>query len=291
MKPRTIGLAVILVANAFALGGVALNRMGEPESQLVLSQRELRLLGDHAGSENSGVSMELNWCLGDSAIAYDTTAEEVMYSGRCSTRTPRWLNAERLREIGFDTSIGARDPRAERYYTNNLSRPALVVLELGSVWHEREVQNARAFLATREAALAKAPDSSALKLEVSRLRRRVSWIDRGKTRLYLVDVGASVERLRAKYPDRSRFVILPATIRARLERSPSGNDSVWVGGEINTVIGAEVNVPAKDQSLVRDAVSAYRYEDGLPAVEKNIAVTMAFGRRLEPWIRSVARIK
>src|SRR5690606_12121573 len=45
MSPRALtfalGAAIILAANAVALGGVAWNRSGEPESRVALSQREL----------------------------------------------------------------------------------------------------------------------------------------------------------------------------------------------------------------------------------------------------------
>lgn len=42
-RGRTLiaGIAIILVVNAIALGGVAYNRSGTPESTLHLSQREL----------------------------------------------------------------------------------------------------------------------------------------------------------------------------------------------------------------------------------------------------------
>ena len=56
------GAALILVANAVALVGVAYNRHGDPESMLLLTQREALLPYSWGFErENSGVTLTLQW--------------------------------------------------------------------------------------------------------------------------------------------------------------------------------------------------------------------------------------
>ena len=64
-SPRALfllALALLAATNAIVLVHVAANRRGEPESRLVLSERELALpYRSHA--ENSGLSLQLRWQL------------------------------------------------------------------------------------------------------------------------------------------------------------------------------------------------------------------------------------
>ena len=273
MTPRAIGLALILVANAFALGGVAWNRAGSPESAVTLTQRELTVSSDMPRSENSGVTLRLSWCLGDST-AVEFLPEEERITGypiaTCFERTPSWLNAAMMRKLGFDTSLDVHDSQAARYYSRRLERPAFYVAELGGAWHERHLSAAQAELARREAELEKAPDSTALKRVVKAARGRFESVQNSATRLYLIDAGSDVAELRAKYADRSRYMILPGTVKATVRRRYDGSDtSASLGGVISSVLSDEINLPAKYKPL-----------------PKTFAATIAIGKRLQPWIRT-----
>ena len=66
MKILAAGAALIVLANAVALTGVYLNRSGEPDSRVVLSQRELGMTwGWQADRDNSGMVLGLNWRVHD----------------------------------------------------------------------------------------------------------------------------------------------------------------------------------------------------------------------------------
>lgn len=274
LRMPALGLAVIVIANAFALGGAAWNRSGQPESQLAVSERELRVLSAYPPrTENSGVTLRLQWCVGDSTSMAAGMGEGMASEGNCYNRSPDWLTANRLRELGFDLSVPPSDPRAQRYYSHQLARPALFVFELGGNWQDRALEANRAALAAREAVLALTPDSALLQREVRSMRRRVDWIENGMTRLYLIDAGSSLESLRARYPDRSRYAILSGTVKPALRRwSVVPKDSLWIGGEIGRISGENMNVKAA-------------YQDRLD--EKTFALTLGIGKRLEPWIITV----
>ena len=112
----TAGLALIAITNAIALGGAAYNRSGQPDSSLALSDRELQVpYAAWSESENSGLSLRLNWRVlpvpapGDSVYGY--------FGGRGST--PAWLDAQKMASLGF--SPDAPTAFAKALSNNNLN--------------------------------------------------------------------------------------------------------------------------------------------------------------------------
>jgi hypothetical protein len=53
--------AIIVVANALALAHALRNRVGTPEARLTLTQRELRYVNGFPPSDDSGVTLRLEW--------------------------------------------------------------------------------------------------------------------------------------------------------------------------------------------------------------------------------------
>ena len=99
-RRRTLfaGLALILVVNGFVLSGVALNRTGEPESLVQLSERELQLpYRGWNSKENSGVELSLRWRVNAGSGTQDGYYGYVSYGG-----TAAWLDEEKMTALGFD---------------------------------------------------------------------------------------------------------------------------------------------------------------------------------------------
>ena len=91
-----VGLALLVLTNAVALGGVAYNRSGEPDAVLKLGERELSppYVWNDKG-ENSGLSLKLQW---------RGTPPAARLRGKAaywSDRNPAWLDARKMRELGF----------------------------------------------------------------------------------------------------------------------------------------------------------------------------------------------
>jgi hypothetical protein len=277
-----IGLAIIVLANAVALGGAAYNRMGEPESRIVLTQRELTIESDRFRSENSGMTARLDWCAPDStALAEGPTRQ---YRFACDSRTPDWLNGERLAALGFDLRVDGPADASGRY-TRTSTREAFVVLDVRSEWLEQAIQRARALLVDREAVFPQSPDSAKVRAEVENLRRRVDWLEHSASRLYVIDAGPRLDALRAKYPDRSRYAILRGKISAHVRRGDfSEPDAIHTVGEIRSIQGDRFNVPARYQRTL----ALNEFGTRPPRTPSDIVeITVAFGKRLEPWIAGV----
>ena len=153
LSPRTMllaGAALILLVNAVALGGVYLNRSGEPESRLRLSERELGLpWGWSRGTENSGLALGLIWRVNDVHAGGEYYAgNSYGYSGG----TPVWLDEARMRALGFDTAPVAESSEGRRRFERQQRREVLLVMELaGPAWQQAQ-ERARANAARHDAA-------------------------------------------------------------------------------------------------------------------------------------------
>lgn len=237
------GLALILVVNVVVLAGVAYNRSGEPEAQLKLSQRELPMPGEWGlEGENSGVNLTIAWRVhpGPGSDAYDFGHS---YGGEAT-----WLDRAKLETLGFDLT---EPPLRE---TRQLPRDALLVLEVDGPAYQ--------------AALRRAEERARRKPEEWMLRQ-LKHERETSSRLFVVDAGADLAALRAKYPNRSQYAIVKGKVR--IYRASRGKAAAGFVAGVNIT---SVHVPVEmHRALRRDGA----YE-----------ATVAFGRRLEPWLRTAS---
>jgi hypothetical protein len=251
-KGLWIAAAVVIACNAFTLTRAGLNRNGEPEAVLDLTERELRLAPRE--TDNTAIVLRLEW----SGLEPNNAANPV----------PDWFDAAKLASLGFDCRLPATAENAA-HYRGAAPRSVYAALENdGDAW--------RRYL-----------DGLASQQERDAASRR--------PRLVLVDVGTDASALRARYPDRRRTVIVPATAGLSLVQPLSGKP--FLRGRINVVYPFELNVPKELRSVLEPirprAVSmADRQSGQMNAVgEPRYRVSVKWGRSLEPWIAAVAPMK
>ena len=273
------GLALIALTNAIALGGVAWNRSGEPESVLKLTSREVwEPYGFGIDREGGGLQLSIHW----RALAGDTNVEYyVDIFG-----PPEWLNEAKLAELGFDVSPPRETRRASRRYDRQLPKEALVVLELDGLAYQKALERARE-RAAREAAKGAetgktGPGSPAEQAAESLKREQTS-----NSRLFAVDAGRDAQGLRAKYPDRTRYAIVQGKVRPQY-LSGRGKEARWTG-YIDDIQNAQVNVPLEFRKALESAGRATA-RAGTPGATP-FEVTVAFGKRFEPWIIAASAAK
>lgn len=253
-------LLVIVLTNAVALGGAWWNRSGEAESQLALSQRELRLPWRGLDRESSGLALALTWRV----VPSDRNNVYWEYS---RGGTPEWLDKAKMESLGFDMS-----PRSgrSRWNERELSRDVLLVLELDGESYRRALERARQHLAAEETKLAAMPESNE---KTSRLKSAADQLgreERENSRLFVVDAGRDLAALRGKYPDRARYAIVRGQVRPSW--AGDGNENL-ARGYVSNVSIAGINVPHALRPLLSES----------PAQQKFVAA-VTFGQRLEPWI-------
>jgi hypothetical protein len=276
------GLAVIVAVNAIALAGALYNRSGEPESTLVLTDRELTIpySDPDAKRENTGLSVRLEWCAARSHMR--SRGEDLIYNGTgCYDRSPRWLDSARLAAFGFDLD---RDPRAAgspEYYNRQRPRPAFVVLELAGPAYRAMLEEYRVLSAAADSARLAYPDSMPLQRRAKTAHDGFTSFERQSTRLFAVDAGPSLDELRARYPDRRVYAIVRGTVRPRVMFA----DLPIVLGEIRDVDPTRIHVPKQFRPGFEGLLprSSYPRSRG-SAQAQSREFTIAFGKRLEPWM-------
>ncbi len=103
-------------------------------------------------------------------------------------------------------------------------------------------------------------------------------------RLFVVDASPSLEELSARYPDMGKFLIVRGVVRARVEVAkglPIGAPEFRYTGFVAQILPAVIHVPLPDAAILR-LLGPRR-----PGQEARYAVTLQFGRRLEPWVAAV----
>ena len=279
-----LAAAMVLLADAVALTGVARNRSAEPDATLELTERELEL--PYVRKEDTGLALRLSWQA--SRSDYDWGP-------------PDWLDKAKLEEIGYDCSLPLDDPLAETWYGKARTRQIYAVLEHeGESWkewligQERELEELAGEVDRRE----RTP------VDLTLARERLERDRRLKSRLFLIDVGRDPAVLRAKYSDRARFIVTPALVDLDyVDRGPA-HGGPYLAGSIRGLMVSELHVP-RDKRSVLDAILASREkmeqererareasshasepddEEHRPAY----TVTIAYGRRHEPWVVAVS---
>jgi hypothetical protein len=250
------GLALLVLANAVVLLGVAYNRSGASDGLLQLSERELRLppTGWGVARDNSGIALRIDW----------------------RTGKPGWLDRGKLQSLGFDVS-GTDTPAARQRYSKQLPREVLLVMELDGPAYRASLSAARAEAERSEAKLASDPQNRAYRASAASAQRMLDYEEQGASRLFIVDAGLDAAALRARYPDLGHYAIVRGTV------APGS----WAAGSVSGVSIDEINVPARYRQVFTSMPRTYQYR-ALPPPQGRYRVTVAYGRRLEPWIVAVS---
>jgi hypothetical protein len=257
------GIALIVAVNALVLAGVAWNRSGEPGSRLTLTQREAQLPYDfgHDG-ERGGAAVTLAWRVPATWHEADD-GHAFNYS-----RGADWLDAARLRALGFDLSGDERTHRA--------SREVLLVLELaGDAW-QASIEHARR---AHDALVARGTTNKAEENAVLSAQQSLQYEIDKASRLFAIDAGLDAAALRARYPDHARHAIVAATVRPLVRRD---KEQLTISGQIEAVSVSSITVPHALRIAMAD-VDRNDVDTGRASFELDVA----WGRRFEPWVSAV----
>jgi hypothetical protein len=254
--------AIVVVANALALVHAARNRTGTPDAEMTLTQRELRYFSGSAADDDSGVTLYLE-CTDPGSSPWPGELEKPAI----------WLDRQKLQSLGFACSLNAASPDAARYYQRQRPRQAFVALEYeGAAW--------RAWVEGYERALAE-----------QKAKKQAHWIDdvAHHTHLFAIDAALDPVKLRARYPDRSTVVIIPAVIAMAVDPFP------YPGIKLDPkrsprVIGRIQQLPSSIH-VPRPFSDEFRHLNRPPGEGWNkdlsYRVHLRYGASHEPWITGV----
>jgi hypothetical protein len=279
LKTLAAGAALILLVNVVALSGVYFNRSGEPDARLTLSQRELGVPWDwRVPRDNSGLVLGLNWRVPDGS------AVEYSYGGYgYHGGTPDWLDEPRMKALGFDTAAVAETSEGRRRFERQLPREALLVLELAGPSWQQALERARVNAARHEAARLANADSKEFVAKAKHAQEQLKNEETRNSRLFAIDLGLDRAALRAKYPDRGRYLILKATLRPRLETQ---DKKTRVTGYVSELAVQRINVPHALRPVLEPGLRKLPHTPIAP--DAMFEATVAVGQRLEPWIEAIS---
>lgn len=249
-----VAVGLVVVADAIALGGAALNRQDDPEAEVELTERELPM--SWRREEDTGISLRLRW-----------SAE-----GQAD-----WFDRAKLEETGFDCSPPIDARTQEIHYAKLLPRDVFVVLEYGGASWARWLEREEAEIAERAEEVER---GEALPEQLETAKELFERARATRTRLFAVDAGLEAEALRQRYPDRGRFLILPAV--AQVDRYHLASERE-LRGEIRRILVDRVHVPRR----LRPPLESLGQDSPWEEREPRYRVVLAVGHRYEPWIRAV----
>jgi hypothetical protein len=242
--------AIIVLANIFALAHALRNRVGSPDAEVTLTQREL-VYFNRLADDDSGMTLHLQWTDPDPRnLPWPSQAEN----------PNTWLNQQALQRLGFNCSLSPASPGASRFYQRQRPREAFVALEYDRLGWQTWLEAWQHAVAEQKA-----------KTQFN------AFNDDGSHRSHLVPIDADLDsrKLRARHPDRTAIIIVPALIAVTLQSFPKR--PAQVAGRIQQ-LPSSIHVPRPSSEefrrLSRNQTRTYR-------------VQLRYGALLEPWVIGV----
>lgn len=275
-----LGFALILIANAIALLGVASNRSGKPEALIELTERELTL-PCRSNDENSGLALHLDWRI----VQENHDDIYPIYSHWGHWGSPVWFNAQKLTELGFVID----DVTCPEEYSKRkepLPKDAFIMLEYDEESYQKALQRAEMVLKKAEDALKTNEEDKDLQDRFKKAKTNLEEERTSESRLFAIDAGLDAGKLRQRYPDRSKFIVMRGIVELEC---PSDKNEKEVVGRIADIRIDRINVPLTHRKLF-DSILAQNKPDECAPKRFRYKVEVAYGSRFEPWIQRIDKM-
>lgn len=287
-----VGIVLVAAVNLGIAATVVYDRAGEPDMVLMLDERELPM-ADDARDDNSAV--QLVWRFQAAAPSRDTREPGL----------PVALGPSQLAALGFDVSVRPGDPVAARFYAAVPGRPAYVVFDTADAavrpriaeWQARARAEVREGITTSVPGDTPAEAGDTAAEEAPFDESFVAAAPARASRLVPIDAAPDAAALRARYPDRQRYLILSTVVRLRLFDPDARAGGPALYGEIGLVLPSRLLVPhASRQAFDQLRPSPGRPQRPAPAGGITLAqspwppryrVELIVGRRYRPRIGRV----
>jgi hypothetical protein len=265
-----VGLALIAVTNAIALGAVGYNRSGEAESALTLTERELQVVNwSWPDNDNSSIDLRLQWRV------KETYSQDYDY-GHWSDD---WLTEEQLRSLGFNISRPAETYDGLARHPRDPSKVVFFALEYDGPAYQAALEQRRNRVEYLTELAARNAEDPTFAERLKGVRKALVNEEENASRLFIVDANLAQHELRKRYPDRTRYAILRGRLSTHVAGEP-GKQRIAAGPPELDI--EQIRVPHSFRALLeplRDR-TRYTYNQGPP----RFSATINVGRKLEPWI-------
>ena len=272
-----LGFVLLLAVNIFVLLGGSANRSEKPETLIELTERELAL-PYKSDDENSGLALKLDWRI------INDEADPCRYYGNWGV--PIWFNARKLIELGFTIDETTCSYKYSNREKEPLPKDAFIVFEYDGTAYQEALKRAEECLNKAEAALKAHTTDKDTQDRFENAKRRLEQERATESRLFAIDAGLNADKLRERYSDRSKFIIMPGVVELTCR---SYNKKREVVGCISDIRVEKINVPLKHRKLF-DAIVAQDKFGRRKQQGPRYKVEVAYGSRFEPWIKAVKEV-
>ncbi len=270
-----IGFLLLLAVNLLVLAGVAANRRAPAESQVVLTERELKWL-NHSHSENSGMTLKLNW-----RVFVDNET-----AGLYSTWTsPEWFGMEKLKELGFSFPVDLHK-NGVRKRKRPHKKEAVIVLEKNSSCFRKSVDIRKKAVKKVQQQLELEPENQELRNRLERLETQLRQEQISGSRLFAVDAGLNPDKLRQQYPDRHRYLLVRGVVGYRYDFATMAGGKSEPRGYVSRLNNGVIHVSLPYRKRL-DTLIAEKKNGESPRYR----IELTYGQRLEPWITGVYSVE
>lgn len=160
-----------------------------------------------------------------------------------------WLDRVKLESLGFDCEGALRDPKRRP-----LDRPAFLVLEYnGAAWEEWQKS-------------------------IDERKVAPGFLKAAQSRLFVIDAAKTPEPLLAKYTDRKKYLIARGVVRLFVNTWDQKTQNPRLQASISELLPGTIHAPLPLSNMLANRSAS------TPAADFHYAVTLAYGRRFEPWV-------
>ena len=282
-KQAIMATALLVLTNIIVLAGVAYNRSGDTKTSILLTERELTLpYRSYSNKENSGLSLRLNW----NVIPSNTFENNYRsyYLGNYSN--PAWLTEDKQKELGVDVDKIKKDRGYKDYEYERLNiEEIIVVLEYDGESFKKVLKDAENDIEKERENVKQNLDNKELNKKLKNKEKSLEELKTSKSRLIAIDAGRDLQRLRAKYKDSNKYLMLRGELR------PYWNKKKLVA-RINQIFISSVHVSLPYSNEINEITKREETNNRYKSREEKprYQVELKQGKRLEPWVGGVKRL-
>jgi hypothetical protein len=265
-KALVIGVGIIVLTNAVALGGVAYNRSGKADSSLQLTERELGY-NSYEYDDNSGIAVSLKWQVLSMDDKHSLGFDGASYGWTNYSRDAYWLNDAKLRELGFDTTLPVFLEAGAYRYKQLKEREVYLVLEFNGPAYRRYLDQVKAVAKERK--------------DKAQAMDEIKLAENEASRLFAIDANLDPDVLRKRYPDRKMYIVTKGIVGANWQSTDANPE---LNAYITNLSVSRLHVPKPHDAVFSNFSDAKGADVGF-------RIDVDYGKRYEPWITSARKTK
>ena len=276
-----VAFLILFITNIIILLGVYFNRSTEPVSQLILTERELRV-PHQLHKENSSFSLQLLW----NSIGKKDDINQFSY-----LHLPFWLDKKKLEELGFDLNKLQEQKDIDEFSIPLITKEVFIVLEYDGDAFNEVIKNEKKKLKEKENLFRANPNDETLEKKYKTAKEAIKTKLKSETRLYAIDAGLNPITLNKQYNNPSKYIITKAIIQTAY-----GFGKKEIVGRISHLSIPIIHVPLKYRKVLDSLIDWKQQKNDYSGVyniyySPRFKVELAYGKRYEPWIVSIEPIE